>query len=280
MRAWLRVIQLGLALLGLMGFCAFAAPPSILLAEVYRDNIDVTQYLVSEKLDGVRAIWDGNTLRSRAGNTINAPAWFLAGLPSTPLDGELWMGRNKFEQVSAAVRREQPNDEEWHQICYMIFELPEAPGTFTKRAERIRELAQQAKVPWFQAIDQFSVEDRSALHRRMKEVVKAGGEGLMLHRADALYDTGRSDTLLKLKPWEDAEAFVVGHVPGKGKYDGLLGALLVRMPDGRAFSIGTGFTDAQRRNPPAIGATVTFRYRGLTNNGLPRFASFMRVREE
>jgi len=280
MRAWLRVIQLGLALIGLMAFCASAAPPSILLAEVYRDNIDVTQYLVSEKLDGVRAIWDGKTLRSRAGNTINAPAWFLTGLSNTPLDGELWMGRGKFEQVSAAVRREQPNDEEWRQIRYMIFELPEAPGIFTQRAERIRELALQAKVPWLQAIEQFTVEDRRALHRRMKEVVKAGGEGLMLHRADAPYETGRSNTLLKLKPWEDAEALVVEHVPGKGKYEGVLGALRVQMPDGRTFSVGTGFTDAQRQSPPAIGAMVTYRYRGLTNNGLPRFASFMRVREE
>lgn len=280
MRALLRAIQLGLALLGLLTFCAFAAPPSILLAEVYRDNVDVTQYLVSEKLDGVRAIWDGNTLRSRAGNTINAPAWFLAGLPETPLDGELWMGRGKFEQVSAAVRREQPNDEEWRQIRYMIFELPEARGTFAQRAGRIRELAQQAGVPWLQAVEQFLVEDRGALNRRMREVVKAGGEGLMLHRADALYETGRSDSLLKLKPWEDAEAVVVEHLPGKGKYGGMLGALRVQMPDGRKFSIGTGFTDAQRRSPPGIGATVTYRYRGLTNKGLPRFASFMRVREE
>lgn len=280
MRALLRVIQLGLALLGLISFCAVAAPPSILLAEVYRDNIDVTQYLVSEKLDGVRAIWDGKALRSRAGNTISAPAWFLAGLPSTPLDGELWMGRGKFEQVSAAVRREQPNDEEWRQIRYMIFELPEAPGTFAQRAERIRELAQQAKVPWLQAIEQFSVVDRSALHQRMKAVVKAGGEGLMLHRADAPYETGRSNTLLKLKPWEDAEALVVGHVPGKGKYEGVMGALRVQMLDGRTFFIGTGFTDAQRQNPPPIGTTITYRYRSLTNNGLPRFASFMRVRAE
>lgn len=280
MRAWPRAVQLGLALLGLLAFGAFAAPPSILLAEVYRGNIDVTLYLVSEKLDGVRAIWNGKALRSRAGNMINAPAWFIAGLPSTELDGELWMGRGQFEQVSAAVRREQINDKEWHQISYMVFELPEAPGTFAQRAERISDLVQQSNVPWLQAIKQFSVKDHIALHRRMKEVVSEGGEGLMLHRADALYETGRSNSLLKLKPWEDAEAVVIDHVPGKGKFSGVMGALRVRMPDGRVFSIGTGFTDAQRRNPPVIGAEVTYLYSGLTNKGLPRFASFLRIREE
>ena len=280
MRAWPRAVQLGLALLGLLAFGAFAAPPSILLAVVYRGNIDVTLYLVSEKLHGVRAIWNGKALRSRAGNMINAPAWFIAGLPSTELDGELWMGRGQFEQVSAAVRREQINDKEWHQISYMVFELPEAPGTFAQRAERISDLVQQSNVPWLQAIKQFSVKDHIALHRRMKEVVSEGGEGLMLHRADALYETGRSNSLLKLKPWEDAEAVVIDHVPGKGKFSGVMGALRVRMPDGRVFSIGTGFTDAQRRNPPVIGAEVTYLYSGLTNKGLPRFASFLRIREE
>lgn len=278
MRALLRVILVWGALLGFVTFDAFATPPSILLAEVYRDDIDVTQYLVSEKLDGVRAIWDGKALRSRTGKTINAPAWFIAGLPNTLLDGELWMGRGRFEQVSAAVRREQPNDEEWQQIRYMIFELPEMSGSFTLRAERIYDLVQQTKTPWLQAVEQFSVEDRGALHQRMKEVVKAGGEGLMLHQADAPYETGRSNVLLKLKPWDDAEAIVVGYVPGKGKHNGVLGALRVRAKDGRIFAIGTGFTDAQRRSPPDIGMAVTYRYRGLTANGLPRFPSFLRIR--
>jgi DNA ligase-1 len=122
--------------------------------------------------------------------------------------------------------------------------------------------------------------DRPSLQAHLAAVLKAGGEGLMLHRADAPYESGRSDTLLKLKPWLDAEAIVVGHRPGKGKYAGQLGALRVQLPDGRLFSLGTGFTDAQRRAPPPIGATVTYRYRELTASGLPRFASFVRLREE
>jgi len=257
-----------------------AEPPAILLAEVYRDQVDVTHYLVSEKLDGVRAIWDGSTLRFRSGKEINAPRWFVDGLPKRPLDGELWIARGKFERISGIVRKDVPDDNEWRQVRYMIFELPGAPGTFRERAEAMRKIVRQTNIPWLREIEQFSVVDRNSLQKRMNEVVKAGGEGLMLHRADALYETGRSDTLLKMKPWEDAEAVVVGHVPGKGKNAGMLGALRVRTADGREFSLGTGFTDKQRSNPPPIGTTVTYRYRNLTNTGMPRFASFLRVRVE
>ncbi len=257
-----------------------AEPPAILLAEVYREQVDVSRYLVSEKLDGVRAIWDGNTLRFRSGKEINAPRWFVDGLPKRPLDGELWIARGVFERLSGIVRKDVPDDNEWRQVRYMIFELPGAPGTFGERAEAMRQIARDAKVPWLREIEQFSAVDRNSLQKRFKEVVKAGGEGLMLHRADALYETGRSDVLLKMKPWEDAEAKVIGHVPGKGKFAGMLGALRLRTSDGREFSLGTGFADEQRRNPPPIGSTITYRYRDITSSGLPRFASFLRPRTE
>jgi DNA ligase 1 len=273
------VLLLGVALALPIASTA-AEPPAILLAEVYRDQVDISRYLVSEKLDGVRAVWDGTTLRFRSGKEINAPRWFVDGLPKRPLDGELWIARGTFERLSGIVRKDVPDDNEWRQVRYMIFELPGAPGTFRERAEAMREIARQANIPWLREIEQFSVVDRDSLKKRMKEVVKAGGEGLMLHRADALYETGRSDTLLKMKPWEDAEAVVIGHVPGKGKYSGMLGALRVRTSDGREFSLGTGFTDEQRRNPPLLGSTVTYRYRDVTGNGLPRFASFLRLRTE
>ena len=207
-------------------------------------------------------------------------AGLFDGLPKRSLDGELWLGRGSFERLSGIVRREVPDDAEWRQVRYMIFELPGAPGTFRERADAMREITRQANISWLCEIEQFSVVDRNGLKKRMNEVVKAGGEGLMLHRADALYETGRSDTLLKMKPWDDAEGVVIDHLPGKGKHAGALGALRVRTADDREFFLGTGFTDRQRRNPPPIGATVTYRYRGLTRNGLPRFASFLRVRVE
>jgi len=275
----LGALLLGMALVSPVA-CIAAESPAILLAEVYRDQVDVTRYLVSEKLDGVRAVWDGSILRFRSGREINAPRWFVDALPKRPLDGELWIARGKFERLSGIVRKDVPDDNEWRQVRYMIFELPGAPGSFRERAEAMRETVRQANIPWLREIEQFSVVDRNSLKKRMNEVVKGGGEGLMLHRADALYETGRSDTLLKMKPWDDAEAVVIGHVPGKGKNAGMLGALRVRTADGREFSIGTGFIDAQRREPPPIGATVTYRYRELTNTGMPRFASFLRVRND
>lgn len=276
MSAWLRLLALAWVL---FSPCALvAAAPAILLAEVYRNQVDVTQYLVSEKLDGVRAIWDGQTLRFRSGREINAPRWFVDALPKRALDGELWMGRGTFERLSGIVRRDMPDEAEWRQVRYMIFELPGAEGDFRQRAEGIRQVVRQTNVPWLSEIEQLPVLDRDSLQRRLQQVVKAGGEGLMLHRADAIYETGRSDTLLKVKPWDDAEAVVIAHLPGKGRHLGRLGALRVRTNDGREFSLGTGLTDVQRENPPAIGATVTYRYRDLTRTGLPRFASFLRER--
>ncbi len=253
--------------------------PALLLANVYRDAIDVSRYWVSEKLDGARAYWDGKSLRFRSGQPVHAPAWFTAGFPTQALDGELWIGRGEFDRLSGIVRKQQPVDEEWRQVCYMVFELPEAPGDFTQRLERIRDIARAAQLPWLQAVEQFRVRDRQKLKRRMDAMVRAGGEGLMLHLADAPYETGRGDVLLKLKPWLDAEAIVITHVPGQGRFQGMLGALQVESADGRRFRLGTGFTDAARRAPPPIGTLVTYRYRELNKNGLPRFASFLRVHE-
>jgi len=274
----LRALLCGLALL--LALPLAAAPPELLLANVYRDDIDPAAYLVSEKLDGVRAVWDGETLRFRSGNRVNAPAWFTDALPKTPMDGELWLGRGQFERLSGIVRREQPVDAEWREVRYMIFELPGAPGTFAERAGRMRAIVAAAALPWLAEVPQATLASREELRQRLAQTVKAGGEGLMLHRADAPGETGRSDTLLKLKPWLDAEAVVIAHLPGKGKYAGQLGALRVRLADGREFRLGTGFSDAQRQNPPPIGSVVTYRYRELTGKGLPRFASFLRMRQE
>ncbi len=257
-----------------------AAPPPILLANILSDKVDVTQYLVSEKYDGVRAIWDGRVLRFRSGNVVNAPLWFLAKLPETPLDGELWLARGKFEALSGIVRKTKPIDEEWRRVNYMIFETPDQPGTFEERALRIREVAEKANWSQLKAVEQYRVTDRKTLKRKLDEVVKNGGEGLMLHLADAPYFTGRSDVLLKLKPVLDTEAVVTAHIPGKGKYAGMMGALQVNTPNGITFKIGTGFSDKIRKNPPAIGSTITYTYRDVTKNGVPRFASFLRVRDD
>jgi len=262
------------------GVVKAASAPALLLANELRPQIDPAKYLISEKYDGVRALWEGKELRFRSGRPVNAPAWFIAKLPAEPLDGELWIGRGKFETLSGIVRKTEPQDEEWRRIKYMIFELPKAPGTFAGRAQRIREIAAKAQSPQLVAVEQFRVIDRAMLKKKLDEVVRGGGEGLMLHLADAPYVTGRSDALFKLKPLQDTEAVVVEHVPGKGKYTGMMGALRVRTPAAKVFLIGTGFTDEVRKKPPPVGTTITYTYRGFTKTGVPRFASYLRVREE
>ena len=254
------------------------AAPLILATEAPPD-LDPRGWLVSEKLDGARAWWDGSRLRFRSGLPIQAPAWFTAALPNAPLDGELWLGRGRFEELSGIVRRQQPVDHEWRRVQLMVFELPGAAGTFAQRAAQIQRWASQqsAASPW-RAVDQRELPSTVALKARLQEVVAAGGEGLMLHRADAPYETGRSAALLKLKPLQDADAVVLGYEAGQGRHAGKLGALRVRTQEGREFLLGTGFSDQQRERPPAIGAVVTFTYQGTTAQGIPRFASFLRVR--
>ncbi|MBT3309076.1 MAG: DNA ligase [Gammaproteobacteria bacterium] len=276
----IKVILLGVFcwswVLPLYAQAAWADP---LLAKVYKEELDLSQWWVSEKLDGVRAIWDGQQLRFRSGRVIQAPAWYTQDFPAQPMDGELWMGRGTFEQTSAAVRRKQPQDEPWRRIHYRLFELPAAKGTFTQRVEQMQSLTHQLQISWLQPIPQQRVSNREALFRWLERVVEEGGEGLMLHRADSLYHGGRSGDLLKLKAWQDAEATVVEIMPGQGKYRGMMGALRVEDAQGRQFRIGSGFSDQERQNPPALGSLITYKYTGTTGRGLPRFASFLRLRQ-
>ena len=256
-----------------------ANKPELLLAQNYQDHIDVKQYWVSEKLDGVRAYWDGKQLISRGGTIIAAPDWFTEGFPAQPLDGELWFARQQFETILSIVSKQQPIASEWQQLRYYIFELPDAPGTFTERVSAMQALVQQQNSPYLRVVEQFRVADRAELFALLLQLEQAGAEGLMLHYQDALYSTGRSSNLLKLKSYQDTEATVIGYRPGKGKYQGMVGALIVRTPEGLEFAIGSGLTDALRQTPPAIGTEITYRYNGYTSNGIPRFARFLRVRQ-
>ena len=255
-----------------------AAAPAVALANVYVEGADPAGYYVSEKLDGVRGYWDGKRLLTRGGTVIAAPSWFTADWPEYPLDGELWAGRGRFAETVSTLRSQTPDDAAWHRIRYMLFDLPSYPGPFRERVAALSKVVARIGQPWVQMIPQTPATTAIALKSQLRQVEKLGGEGLVLHRAEALYQTGRSDDLLKDKPYLDAEARVVGHVPGRGKYKGILGALLVETEAGQRFKLGTGFTDEDRRQPPPMGAWVTYRYRDLTSTGLPRFASYLRVR--
>ncbi len=261
-----------------------AKAPALMLAKVYHPGIALADYWVSEKYDGVRGFWDGEKLLTRGGEHIAAPAWFTAGWPAVPMDGELWAGRGRFQQAVSTVRQQSPDDAAWRSIRFMVFDLPRHGGTFSERIPAIAAQVQLLNQSQVRAVAQFKLPNHQALKAFLTKTVQGGGEGLMLHRGSSLYAGVRSDDLLKLKTHEDTEARVVGYLPGKGRHLGVLGALLVEMPalDGQAtqrFKLGAGLSDAERASPPPIGSTVTYRYRGFNESGLPRFATFVRVRD-
>lgn len=250
-----------------------------MLAREADAGIDPRAYLVSEKMDGVRALWDGRALWFRSGLPIAAPAGFLAQLPATGLDGELWLGRATFERLVGTVRRALPDQGAWQGVRFMAFDMPRQPGTFEQRAAALAQLARSHPQPGWGVVPQRRVASPQALAAWLAQLVADQGEGLMLHRADAPWRGGRSETLLKLKPLADDEAEVMAHVPGQGRHAHRLGALRVRTRDGVQFKLGTGLSDAQRDQPPPLGSWVTYTYRGRTDAGLPRFAAFLRLRE-
>ncbi|MDP4299155.1 DNA ligase [Leptothrix discophora] len=256
-------------------------------------TVDLSRYLVSEKLDGVRAIWTGRRWLTRSGREIPAPPRWLASLPAgEPLDGELWLGRGRFEAVSGLLHRLDATDDPlWSTLRYAVFDLPGATGTFAQRQLRLKALLADRPAVGdvrIEAIEQRRVASPEALRRWLDEVVAQDGEGLVLHATDAAFRPGRSagagtdaaGHLLKLKPLSDAEAVVIGHLPGKGRHLGRVGALQVRDAQGRRFAVGSGLSDAQRESPPAIGQRISYRHRGVTRHGLPRFATFWRVLAE
>jgi DNA ligase 1 len=285
----IRTLPLLLAFAGLLtpalALAAAEGAPPLMLAKVYQAGIPLADYWVSEKLDGVRGYWDGEKLLTRGGERVAAPAWFTAGWPKVPMDGELWAGRGQFAKAVSTVRQQTPDNEAWRAMRFMVFDLPAQGGPFNERIPALNGLVSQIDQPWVQAVAQFKLANHQALQSLLLKTVKQGGEGLMLHRGASLYRGQRSDDLLKIKTHEDTEARVIAHIAGKGKYAGQMGALLLEMPaaggkPAQRFKLGTGFTQAQRQDPPAVGTQVTYRFRGLNDSGIPRFASFMRVHED
>ncbi len=259
---------------------AETSPPPLSLAKNYKGQIDLTQYWVSEKMDGVRAYWNGQQLISRQGNPYSAPTWFIKDFPKQALDGELWLGRDQFQSLLSIVRKKQAIDSEWRQVRYFVFDLPQLDKPFTQRLDKLQQLIVLSSNPYLKLVKQYRITDKTSLQQKLDSVVAMKGEGLILHNADALYHAGRNSDLLKVKPCFDAEATVIAYTAGKGKYRGMMGALLVESADGLQFKIGSGFTDQQRSNPPKIGKTITYSYHGKTKRGIPKFASFLRIREE
>lgn len=257
---------------------ATQAPP-ILLAERWEEDHDPTGWWLSEKLDGVRAYWNGETFLSRAGNRYHAPTWFVEGLGDAPLDGELWLGRQRFQETVSVVRR-QDESELWRNVRYVVFDLPASTSPFEGRLAELADRIAAAGHEFATVLEHEACRDIEHLRAQLSEIEALGGEGLMLRQPGSKYASGRSSTLLKVKSFLDAEARVLEHLPGKGRHKGRMGALRVELRDGTNFSVGSGFTDAEREAPPEIEALITFRYQELTNDGVPRFPTFVGVRDD
>lgn len=241
---------------------------------------DLANWLVSEKFDGIRAYWDGTRLLTRSGYPIDTPANFTRDWPKQPLEGELWIGYGRFSHLSGLIQRHGAQPDDWQDVQFLLFDLPDWPGNFAQRSTQLQQLITRHPTPNLRVIQQYSGMDETRLQAMLEAVIKRGGEGLILHRGSALYQLRRTADVRKLKPFQDAEARVLEHLPGQGKYSGMMGSLLVEMDNGTRLRIGTGFTDAERADPPPPGSLITFRYNGLTHHGLPRFARFLRIRPD
>ncbi|MGR6839847.1 DNA ligase [Aliivibrio wodanis] len=249
------------------------------LASNYQRELDINLYWLSEKLDGIRAYWTGSELLTRKGHKIYTPKWFTDPLPAHAIDGELWAGRGGFQKVARTVLDFKPDEEAWRDIRFMMFDLPGSVGVFPKRYHELSAMEKSFKVPHLKLVVHHPVNSEEQLFNILDDISARNGEGVMLRKLDTIYRSGRSDDLIKVKKHDDDEAIIVGYTDGKGKYKGMVGAFILRMPNGKEFKIGSGLSDAVRANPPEIGTQITYRYNGYTDNGIPKFARYLAVRE-
>ncbi len=265
-----------------------ADAPGLLLAMRWEPHVDPTGWWMSEKLDGVRAYWDGTRFISRLGNPYLAPDWFTDDLPDVPLDGELWLGRGLFQRTVSIVRRHD-GSELWREVRFRVFDVPAHEGVFEARQAHLRtlfpdptspEAASPGATGFADVVTQIRCDSVDHLRAEQARIEGLGGEGVMLRQPGSEYVSARSSTLLKVKSFFDAEARIEGYKPGAGRHKGRVGALLVIGRSGERFAVGTGLSDRQRENPPPVGSVICFRYQERTDDGIPRFPSFVGVRED
>jgi DNA ligase 1 len=271
----------------------------VLLAKKYEGQ-EVVGWWISEKLDGIRAYWDGpkGKLLTRNGNPIHAPPWFLKDFPKdVTFDGELYLKCNAFNETSSTVRSYDDTNEDWKQIRYMVFDIPSARSQpFEVRVQLIADHAKKLNLAHFLPVGQTLCTSAQQMDQLLKAVLAKGGEGLMLREPKSLYVGTRSSTLLKVKEMLDAEAIVIGRHPGKGRHQGVCGSLECRLHvvDGSnndqnnaqnndqnndqnkkvTFHVGSGLSDEQRKHPPKKGQIISISYQSLTPAGKPRFPIF------
>ena len=257
-------------------------------------------------------------LWSRYGKVIHAPLWFIGQLPEIPLDGELYIGRKTFQQLMSTVKKLIPVDSEWQAVQYKILDCPSydafykegrifnpqysmqfsgvkpdgldklhkfahtIPGSFEKVYYELRSKFPALDVHEQVTLSHKTVDAAATIDKWLKEIQANGGEGLILRNPSSAWEPKRTHALVKIKPYFDDEAVVEGWTEGTKKYKGMLGALTVRWRD-KQFNI-SGMTDLQRRMYGGMskvfpkGTVITFRYRELSDTGIPKEARFMRIR--
>lgn len=262
-----------LILLAFLFSSLFAQKPKLFLLNNYSEDINVTSWYMSEKLDGVRAYWDGEKLISRSGKIFAAPKFFIKGFPKHELDGELWSKRGDFSNIASIVNKKEPH-EGWKNLTYNIFEVPNAKGNLLERLESIKNKTQYLRV-----IEQIKVQNRDDLETFLINIEEKGGEGVVVRDGELPYYTGRDNNSLKVKNYIDEECEVIGYNKGQNKYENMTGSLVCKMDNLQIINIGSGLTNHQREIPPKIGAIIIFKYYGLTSKGNPRFPVFLRVKD-
>lgn len=251
---------------------------SVLLAHKYQDGVtNPTGWWMSEKLDGVRAYWNGKCFYSRLGNAFFAPSWFTQDLPRhMHLDGELFGGRKKFQSTVSIVKT--PEHALWNKVSYNVFDAPHLEKEpFEKRMKAVKEYFEKAKPKYAKIVEHEKCTGTDQVDKELKRIIALGGEGLMIRQPGSKYERTRSKTLLKIKKFHDAEAVVVGYEPSKSNHS-LTGALWVKMACGKQFKVGSGLSNKDRRNPPKKGTIITYKFQEYTNSGTPRFPSYVGIR--
>ena len=257
---------------------AFADDLNLESPQKYTGKENIVDWHMSEKLDGIRAYWDGEKLLTRTGKTIYAPKWFTADFPPFALDGELWAGRTNFNLVQRTVLDQQPSHD-WSKISYHIFEVPNAQGDFPTRLQKAQEYFNGHKASHAHIVPQTTCTSHVHLHHFLQDIEKKGGEGVIIKDPEKPYTRGSCSHILKVKKIEKMPGEVIAINPGQGKFEDMMGSLTLRLENGIIFKIGTGFTEEERKNPPDVGAIVTFKYHGWTKNNKPRFASFVEIKQ-
>ncbi len=253
---------------------ATIANAQVMLLKTY-NNQNIDGWVMSEKLDGVRGFWNGKDLISRQGYSFQAPDFFIKNFPSFAIDGEIYNKRENFDEISSIVRGS--NKDKWQTLKLYVFDVPNASGDLFARLRKLELYLQKHPNPYITIIKQIPIQDKNHLNQFFNHIKSLKGEGVVVRNPKSPYINGRSSQILKMKVVDDDECTVIAHIEGKGKYSGKLGSVICKNQYGE-FRIGSGFSDKERENPPKIGESITYKYRGFTSKGKPKFATFSRVR--